>query len=79
MLQKTVLRLHQALQIVAPHTGVHYMFASIFKAAKSTTFKFQLIIHSSAWIGDEIASRHFDSKIEAKAFAKQLGAKPYNY
>ena len=55
------------------------MYASIFKAAKNTTFKFQLIIHSSAWTGDEVASRHFDSKAEAKAFAKQLGAKPYNF
>ena len=57
------------------------MFASIFTAAKRTGFKFELVIHSEPGInGESVQAQHyFNSKAEAKRFAKDAGLIAYNY
>ena len=57
------------------------MFASIFTAAKRTGYKFILVIHTEPGIGSlsEKAEHYFNSKVEAKRFAKEAGLIAYNY
>jgi len=57
------------------------MFASIFKAAKNTGYKFELVIHNQPGLsGESVQSQHyFHTKSEAKAQAKVLNCKAYNY
>lgn len=57
------------------------MFASIFTAAKRTGFKFELVIHSEPGInGESVQAQHyFNSKADAKRFAKEMGAQAWNY
>ena len=54
-------------------------YAHIFNARKSTGFKYTLLISTSPSIVDMQTELHFNSKVEAKAMAKTLGAKAYNY
>lgn len=57
------------------------MYASIFTARKATGFKFELVAHNQPSIsGDSVQAQHyFNSKAEAKAFAKKNGLIAYNY
>ena len=57
------------------------MFASIFKAAKNTGYKFELVIHNQPGLsGESVQAQHyFHTKSEAKAQAKALNCKAYNY
>ena len=54
------------------------MYASIFNARGK---RFQLVIHNQPGLdGDSVQSeQYFDSKAAAKAAAKALGAKAWNY
>ena len=56
-------------------------FASIFKAHKSSDFKHECIIHYCEGINADgwIKSKHFATKPEAKAWAKEQRATPHNY
>ena len=54
-------------------------YAHIFNARKATGFKYTLVISSSPSIVDQLTELFFNSKPEAKAMAKALGAKAYNY
>jgi hypothetical protein len=57
------------------------MYASIFNARKTTGFKFELVVHSQPGInGESVQAQHyFNSKVEAKQFAKSNGLKAWNY
>jgi hypothetical protein len=57
------------------------MFASIFTAPKRSGFKWQLLIHSAPSLHSDSVEQtlYFDSKVTAKATAKKLGCKAYNY
>lgn len=57
------------------------MFASIYTAAKRTGFKFELVVHSEPSLsGNSVQAQHyFNSKVDAKAFARTAGYKAYNY
>jgi hypothetical protein len=57
------------------------MFASLFTAAKRTGYKFVLVVHTEPGIGNlsEKAEHYFNSKVEAKRFAKDAGLIAYNY
>jgi len=57
------------------------MYASIFTAPKRTGFRFVLLVHTEPGIGglSEKAQHYFNSKVEAKRFAKQAGLIAYNY
>jgi hypothetical protein len=57
------------------------MFASIFTAAKRTGFKFELVIHAEPSLsGESVQAQHyFNSKVDAKRFAKEAGLIAYNY
>ena len=57
------------------------MFASIFTAPKRTGYRFVLVVHTEPGIGglSEKAQHYFNSKVEAKRFAKQAGLVSYNY
>ena len=57
------------------------MFSSIFTARKATGFKFELVIHNQPTLsGESVQSQaYFQTKNEAKAAAKALGCKAYNY
>jgi hypothetical protein len=57
------------------------MFASIFSAPKRTGFKFELVIHNQPGLtGESVQAQHyFNSKADAKRFAKSLNCKAYNY
>ena len=57
------------------------MYASIFNARKTTGFKFELVVHSQPGItGESVQAQHyFNSKGEAKQFAKSNGLKAWNY
>jgi hypothetical protein len=54
-------------------------YAHIFNARKSSGFKYCLIISTSPSIVDQETELFFATKPEAKAMAKALGAKAYNY
>jgi hypothetical protein len=57
------------------------MYASIFTAAKSTGYKFELVIHSTPALNGESvqAQTYYHTKPEAKAAAKAANATPHNY
>ena len=57
------------------------MFASIFTAPRRSGFKWQLLIHSAPSLHSDSVEQtlYFDSKVTAKATAKKLGCKAYNY
>lgn len=58
-----------------------HLYASIFNAAKSTGFKHELILHRTPAISGDSAvmQMYFATKSQAKAAAKAVNAKPYNY
>lgn len=57
------------------------MYASIFNASKATGFKFELVIHAQPSIsGESVQAQHyFNSKTDAKRFAKSLSLIAWNY
>ena len=57
------------------------MYASIYNARKATGFKFELLAHTEPSIaGDSVKTTlYFQSKAEAKAFAKAAGYTAWNY
>lgn len=55
------------------------MYASIFNARKTTGFKFELVIHNEPNITGGSVHHYFNSKTEAKQFAKASGLKAWNY
>lgn len=55
------------------------MYASIFTARKTTGFKFELVVHSQPGIDSAQATYYFNSKVEAKQFAKAANLKAWNY
>ena len=60
-------------------TKVNNMFASLTTARKNTGFKFEVILHTDAWIGSQVAQQFFMSKSEARAWVKAQGATPHNF
>ena len=71
--------MHQALQPAALHTKVNDMFASLTTARKNTGFKFEVILHTDAWIGSQVAQQFFMTRAEARAWVKAQGATPHNF
>ncbi len=57
------------------------MYASIFKAAAHTGYKFQLVLHSAPGLADSFVTTtdYFNSKVDAKKAAKAANAKAWNY
>jgi hypothetical protein len=57
------------------------MYASIFNARKTTGFKFELVVHALPSIsGESVQAQHyFNSKADAKRFAKSLNLIAWNY
>jgi len=57
------------------------MYASIFTASKSTGFKFELVVHAQPGIsGESVQAQHyFNSKADAKRFAKAQNLIAWNY
>lgn len=57
------------------------MYASIFNASKNTGFKFELVVHAQPGIsGESVQAQHyFNSKVDAKRFAKSLNLIAWNY
>jgi hypothetical protein len=57
------------------------MYASIFKAAAHTGYKFELVLHSAPGLADSFVktTTYFNSKVDAKKAAKAANAKAWNY
>ena len=55
------------------------MFASLTVARKATGYKFEIILHTDAWIGSQVAQQFFMTRAEARAWVKAQGATPHNF
>jgi hypothetical protein len=61
------------------YTKVNNMFASLTTARKNTGFKFEVILHTTAWVGSQVQSALFLTRAEARAWVKAQGATPHNF
>jgi hypothetical protein len=55
------------------------MFASLTTARKSSGFKFEVILHTTAWVGSQVAQQFFMTRADARAWVKAQGATPHNF